>query len=273
MSTLSVETSRSGSSTATSSPSDLSQRVTVPSVTDSPSAGMVTVWPSPPSDARRRRAACGCSACCGLGLARRGLRLLLGAGGLGGRGRPPASGAGSGSGADSAAGALATGAGRSPSPMTARSAPTGTVSSSWARISCRVPATGEGISVSTLSVETSSSGSSTSTRSPTFFSQRVTVPSVTDSPRAGMVTRSDMTCSLLFPVSGSSVCVQGLTRQGQVCLAERLVLCGVRVDETGDVLRVRLPVHDELCLADLLAHPGADHVDADDGSVDLARRA
>src|SRR3954447_18660793 len=154
--------------------------------------------------------------------------------------------------------------------MTARSAPTGTVSSSWARISCRVPATGEGISVSTLSVETSSSGSSTSMRSPAVFSQRVTVPSVTGSPRAGMVTRSDMTCFLLFPVSGSSVCVQGLTRQGQVCLAERLVLCGVRVDETGDVLRVRLPVDDELCLADLLAHPGADHVDADDGSVDLA---
>ena len=50
-----------------------------------------------------------------------------------------------------------------PSPMTARSAPTGTVSSSPTRISCRVPATGDGISVSTLSVETSSNGSSTST--------------------------------------------------------------------------------------------------------------
>src|SRR3712207_7635512 len=48
--------------------------------------------------------------------------------------------------------------------------------------------TGEGISVSTLSVETSSSGSSTATSSPTFFSQRVTVPSVTDSPSAGSVT-------------------------------------------------------------------------------------
>jgi hypothetical protein len=42
---------------------------------------------------------------------------------------------------------------------------------------------GEGISVSTLSVETSSSGSSTATVSPTCLSQRVTVPSVTDSPR------------------------------------------------------------------------------------------
>ena len=76
--------------------------------------------------------------------------------------------------------------------MTARSAPTGTVSSSPTRISCTAPATGDGISVSTLSVETSSSGSSTATLSPTCLSHRVTVPSVTLSPSAGMVTRSDM---------------------------------------------------------------------------------
>ena len=49
------------------------------------------------------------------------------------------------------------------------------------------PAAGEGISVSTLSVDTSSNGSSTSTESPTCLSQRVTVPSVTDSPNAGIV--------------------------------------------------------------------------------------
>ncbi len=53
-------------------------------------------------------------------------------------------------------------------------------------IASKMPATGEGISVSTLSVETSSSASSTATESPTFFSQRVTVPSETDSPRAGI---------------------------------------------------------------------------------------
>ena len=72
--------------------------------------------------------------------------------------------------------------------MTASSAPTSTVSSSWTLISRSLPATGEGISVSTLSVETSSSGSSTATSSPTCLSQRVTVPSVTDSPSAGRVT-------------------------------------------------------------------------------------
>src|SRR5699024_11509201 len=56
------------------------------------------------------------------------------------------------------------------------------------RILVRTPATGDGISVSTLSVETSRSGSSTSTVSPTFFNHWVTVPSVTLSPRSGMET-------------------------------------------------------------------------------------
>ena len=45
-----------------------------------------------------------------------------------------------------------------------------------------------GISVSTLSVDTSTSGSSSATSSPTALSQRVTVPSVTDSPISGSVT-------------------------------------------------------------------------------------
>ena len=76
--------------------------------------------------------------------------------------------------------------------MTASSTPTSTVSSSWTLMDVTMPAAGEGISVSTLSVETSSRGSSTSTRSPSFFSQRVTVPSVTLSPRRGMVTETAM---------------------------------------------------------------------------------
>ena len=50
-----------------------------------------------------------------------------------------------------------------------------------------VPATGEGISVSTLSVDTSSNASSTATLSPTPFNHRVTVPSLTLSPSAGIV--------------------------------------------------------------------------------------
>ena len=71
--------------------------------------------------------------------------------------------------------------------MTARRAPTGTVVSTGTSMLTRVPATGDGISVSTLSVETSSNASSTATLSPTFFSQRVTVPSLTLSPSAGIV--------------------------------------------------------------------------------------
>ena len=51
----------------------------------------------------------------------------------------------------------------------------------------KVPETGEGISVSTLSVDTSSKDSSAATVSPTFFNQRVTVPSLTLSPSAGIV--------------------------------------------------------------------------------------
>ena len=56
----------------------------------------------------------------------------------------------------------------------------------------RMPEAGDGISVSTLSVETSSSGSSAVTCSPSFFSQRVTVPSVTLSPSWGITTETDM---------------------------------------------------------------------------------
>ena len=71
--------------------------------------------------------------------------------------------------------------------MRARRAPTGTVVSTGTSIARIVPATGEGISVSTLSVDTSRSASSTAMVSPTPLSQRVTVPSETDSPNAGIV--------------------------------------------------------------------------------------
>ncbi len=68
------------------------------------------------------------------------------------------------------------------------------VSSSRATIRWTVPATGEGTSVSTLSVEISSSGSSTSTLSPSCLSHRVTVPSVTLSPSSGNVTEYAIVC-------------------------------------------------------------------------------
>ena len=72
-------------------------------------------------------------------------------------------------------------------PMSPRRAPTATVVSTGTSIASNMPATGDGISVSTLSVDTSSKASSTAIESPTFLSQRVTVPSLTLSPKAGIV--------------------------------------------------------------------------------------
>src|SRR5699024_11666093 len=95
--------------------------------------------------------------------------------------------AGSGSGAGAGAAAAP-----SDEPTKARTCPTSTSSSSWTLISRTVPATGDGISVSTLSVEISTIGSSTSIVSPTSLSQRVPVPSVTDSPSSGRVMDSDI---------------------------------------------------------------------------------
>ncbi len=72
--------------------------------------------------------------------------------------------------------------------MTAISALLGTVSPSWARISLRTPANGDGTSALTLSVMTSSSGSYLATESPGCLSQRPIVPSATLSPSWGIVT-------------------------------------------------------------------------------------
>ena len=68
----------------------------------------------------------------------------------------------------------------------ANSSPISTVESSLTTIFIKIPAVGEGISVSTLSVDTSKIGSFNSTFSPSFLSQRVTVPSVKLSPKAGI---------------------------------------------------------------------------------------
>ncbi len=74
------------------------------------------------------------------------------------------------------------------SSITPTRAPVSTVSPSPAKICTSTPAAGEGISESTLSVETSKSGSSRATASPTFLNHCVMIPSVTDSPSEGSVT-------------------------------------------------------------------------------------
>ncbi len=68
-----------------------------------------------------------------------------------------------------------------------------TVWPSGTLISTSVPATGDGISASTLSVEISKIGSSRLTGSPTFFNHFVIVPSAIDSPICGMMTSVAMT--------------------------------------------------------------------------------
>src|SRR5712671_3849383 len=104
-----------------------------------------------------------------------------------------AAGAGAAAGATGvAAGAAAAGCAPAGAPAPSLILPTTvlipTVVPSCTRISPRVPATGEGISVSTLSVEISNSGSSRSTRSPGCFSHLVKVPSTMLSPIWGMMT-------------------------------------------------------------------------------------
>ena len=173
VSTLSVETSSSASSAATESPMAFNQRVTVPSVTLSPSAGSTT-GVIRPLLVGAAGAATGSGVAAGAGVATTGLTSV------------PASEATSS--VPMTASAPAMTASAPASEMTASAPPTRTTASSPAMISVSTPLTGEGISVSTLSVETSSNGSSAVTVSPTAFSQRVTVPSVTLSPSWGIDT-------------------------------------------------------------------------------------
>ncbi len=179
---MSVATSTMGSSAETWSPTATSHEVIVPSVTDSPSAGIATSVISP------------------LGAAAGAAAAGAGASGAG------ASGAGAGAATGSVGETPPPAAASSGEPMRARSAPTSTVSSSSTRISSRTPAAGEGTSESTLSVATSTIGSSTSTVSPTCLSHVVTVPSVTDSPSAGIFRN----CAIFIksPLSVSLSCVR-----------------------------------------------------------------
>ena len=106
---MSVETSRRASSTAIESPTPFSQRVTVPSLTLSPSAGIVIIVPADVAGA----AATGTAGAAG--------------GGVTGAAATGAAGGGvTGAAATGAAGAGVE-AGAAPSAMIASSAPTGTV--------------------------------------------------------------------------------------------------------------------------------------------------
>ena len=175
VSTLSVETSSSGSSTSTVSPTDLSHWVMVPSVTDSPSSGISTSVALPEALELEPDFFSSLSS-----FLSSDVDSSL------------SSDFSSSESESSESSEEEEESASSSSPMTAITSPTSMVSSSSALISRMVPATGEGISVSTLSVETSSKGSSTSTVSPTDLSHWVMVPSVTDSPSSGISTEFAM---------------------------------------------------------------------------------
>src|SRR6185503_5512354 len=131
-----------------------------------------------------------------------------GGAGVGGGGGAAASGGGGG-GATGCAGFSSTGFGAAavPSPSsTATTVLTSTVSPSLNLTSVNVPAAGDGISASTLSVEISKSGSSRSTRSPTFFSHFVIVPSAMDSPICGITTSVLISSPACFNLSTPPVC-------------------------------------------------------------------
>ena len=174
-STLSVDTSNSGSSNSTVSPTFFSQELMVPSVTVSPSLGMVMSCTMPAGAPRPVTSSDGPSE-----------PPICGAAGSPSAGPPAAARWCVADGSRFSMGASRT----TPPGGTIRTSgvPTGTVSPACTRISAITPSYGLGISESTLSVDTSNSGSSNSTASPTCLSQLVSSPSVTVSPNLGMVT-------------------------------------------------------------------------------------
>src|SRR5215216_4585575 len=288
VSTLSVEISNSGSSASTWSPSCLSQRVMVPSVIDSPSSGMVTVvvLPSPEAPASGRSAgSCSASAPSSVfssalaspppsAVAAASRSSSVPASSLPSSGwaassascSPPAS-------SCSWSASACSPSSPPPSPpaspscsMMASSAPTSTVSSAWTLMVFRTPATGDGTSVSTLSVDTSNRGSSASTRSPSCLIHRVIVPSVIDSPSSGILTGVAIDHRLPGLLAGSEL-VEAASGERHVGLADGFGQGRVGVDELGDVDRQSLPVVDQHRLGDQVGDPGPDQVDPEHRAV------
>jgi hypothetical protein len=124
-------------------------------------------------------------------------------------GAPAAGGAAGGAAAGGAAGLAAA----APLSMRATTVLMPTVLPSSTSTSDSVPAAGEGISVSTLSVEISNSGSSRSTCSPGFLSHLVSVPSTMLSPIWGITTSVMDQFSLSAARTGASYSIsQSKTR-------------------------------------------------------------
>ena len=191
-STLSVEISKMGSSRVTVSPTFLSHLVMVPSVIDSPIWGIRISVPGPagaevceagvPEPLLTAVSRMAVAAAEGVTVSSVVVEPTLG------DGEAVAE-----DGAPEAEDAAPDGTDPVPFSLTVQTMVfTPTVEPSSTLISPRVPAMGDGISASTLSVEISKSGSSRATVSPGFLSHFVRVPSVIDSPIWGMRTSVGM---------------------------------------------------------------------------------
>ena len=167
--------------------------------------------------------------------------------------------------ADEPAAAEAPAAAPSASPTTAMTVPTSTVSPSWTRISVSTPETGDGTSVSTLSVDTSNNGSSAATVSPTFLNHWVIVPSVTVSPSCGSVTSAmrGVSSSVWSCRAGVCLAVEVAARERHRGLAEQFRQARMGLEELRDLVDGRFPVDRQVTAAELLGDPGAHHVDAE----------
>ena len=173
MSTLSVESSTTVSPCLTASPTFTDHSRIVPSVTDSPPAGvtMSIVWPALDSVAATPSASV-------LADAAASARVV---------------------GGDSPETGVASAI--DPPPLVEISAstpPTATVSPSATWSLTIVPATGEGTSASTLSVDISTSVSSASMLSPSCLCHSRTVPSATESPISGMTTSTVVLTAAIY---------------------------------------------------------------------------
>src|SRR6185503_5250580 len=140
-------------------------------------------------------------------------------------------------------------------PMVATTVLTPTVSPSPTLMSVRMPAAGDGISASTLSVEISKSGSSRSTWSPTRLIQRTIVPSAIDSPIWGITTG----VGIFLP----SQMYRGSMR-GVRGFADGLREGRVRVNRADELLHRAFEPQRQHRLGDQLRRSRPDHVNAED---------
>ena len=121
-----------------------------------------------------------------------------------------------------------------------------------------MPAAGDGISASTLSVEISKIGSSRLTWSPTFLIHSMIVPSAIDSPIWGMTTLTGMAFSGLIAHAWIGGAVRGVRR-----FEHGLGHGRMGVDRAHQLLDRALEPQRQRRLGDQLGRARADHVDAE----------